>query len=89
MDVTIFPTAPFMLFWQNNSRLNPLFYPCTSCLFLSKIIFIPFQIEIVCVIDLHTKENQDDRKKAFEEVKSACEELGFRRNEEKVFQIQV
>ena len=55
---------------------------------LAKIIYF-IQIEIVCVIDLHTKENQDDRKKAFEEVKSACEELGFRRNEEKVFQIQV
>ena len=52
-------------------------------------LLLLFQIEIVCVIDLHTKENLNDRLKAFEEVKSACEELGFRRNEEKVFQIQV
>ena len=44
-----------------------------------------FQIEIVCVIDLHTKENLNDRLKAFEEVKSACLDLG----QSKVTHIQV
>lgn len=43
------------------------------------------KIEIVCVIDLHTKENLNDRLKAFDEVKSACSELG----QSKVVHIQV
>ena len=44
-----------------------------------------FQIEIVCVIDLHTKENLNDRVKAFDEVKTACCDLG----QSKVVHIQV
>ena len=71
----MFPES-FYLFTQYNSTKR-------VCIFLMCIY--NFQIEIVCVIDLHTKENLNDRVKAFEDVKTACCDLG----QSKVVHIQV
>ena len=47
--------------------------------------FYFLQIEIVCVIDLQQNKNLNDRLKAFDEVKTACTDLG----QSKVVHIQV
>ena len=69
-----------MTCWLIENTLLFIIFFFVFCNFCSFI-----KIEIVCVIDLHTKENLNDRLKAFEEVKSACEELG----QSKVVHIQV
>ena len=65
----------YTMSYTNSNKLVCIFLMCIS----------NFQIEIVCVIDLHTKENLNDRVKAFEEVKTACCDLG----QSKVVHIQV